>query len=235
MRGDACQCTEKFLSQAQDEDAGLPKPGDLIAGKFRIERMIGRGGMGAVFSAQHEMLGQRVAIKMLLASVASNREVVARFLNEARLAARIEGEHVARVTDVATLDDGRPYMVIEYLEGSDLGQVLEACGPLPVPEAVDYVLQALEALAQAHAQGMVHRDFKPSNLFLARRSDGTTLVKVLDFGIAKAARPLALEENQSLTKSNSMLGSPQYMAPEQLRNAKNVDAQTDIWAVGLTL
>jgi serine/threonine-protein kinase len=235
LRGDAPQCTQKFLSQAQDEDAGLPKPGDLIAGKFRIERMIGRGGMGAVFSAQHEMLGQRVAIKMLLASVASNREVVARFLNEARLAARIEGEHVARVTDVGTLDDGRPYMIIEYLEGSDLGQVLEAGGPLPVREAVDYVLQALEALAQAHAQGMVHRDFKPSNLFLARRSDGTTLVKVLDFGIAKAAQPLALEANQSLTKSNSMLGSPQYMAPEQLRNAKNVDAQTDIWAVGLTL
>ena len=220
-------------SQDSEEDAGLPKPGDLFGGRFLIERLVGRGGMGAVFAAQHEMLGTRVAIKILLSEVALNKEAVARFLNEARAASRIEGEHVARVMDVATLDDGRPYMVIEYLEGSDFGQLLEARGPLPVVEAVDCLLQALEALAQAHALGIVHRDFKPSNLFLARRSDGTTLVKVLDFGIAKATQPLTA--NAHVTQSNAVLGSPQYMAPEQLRNARNVDARTDIWAAGLTL
>ncbi len=224
-----------MVVEPEDDDTGLPKPGDLLGGKFRIEALIGRGGMGAVFSAQHEMLGQRVAIKMLLSAVASNREAVARFLNEARAAARIEGEHVARVMDVATLDDGRPYMVIEYLDGSDLSQHLEARGPLPVREAVDHILQALEALAQAHARGIVHRDFKPSNLFLARRLDGTTLVKVLDFGIAKATQPQTFQESASVTRSNAILGSPQYMSPEQLRNPRNVDARTDIWAVGLTL
>ncbi|HEV3193815.1 MAG TPA: protein kinase [Polyangiaceae bacterium] len=222
-------------SDPESDEAGLPKPGDLLAGKLRIERVIGRGGMGVVYCAQHELLGQRVAIKILLPAVASNKEAVARFLNEARAAAGIEGEHVARVLDVATLDDGRPYMVIEYLDGADLAQVLEARGPLPVVETVDCVLQALEALAQAHARGIVHRDFKPSNLFVARRSDGTTLVKVLDFGIAKAAQPLNVLENASMTRSNSVLGSPQYMSPEQLRNAKNVDPRADIWSTGLTL
>jgi eukaryotic-like serine/threonine-protein kinase len=222
-------------SDPESDEAGLPKPGDLLAGKLRIERVIGRGGMGVVYCAQHELLGQRVAIKILLPAVASNKEAVARFLNEARAAAGIEGEHVARVLDVATLDDGRPYMVIEYLDGADLAQVLEARGPLPVVETVDCVLQALEALAQAHARGIVHRDFKPSNLFVARRSDGTTLVKVLDFGIAKAAQPLNVLENARMTRSNAVLGSPQYMSPEQLRNAKNVDPRADIWSTGLTL
>src|ERR1700690_336195 len=222
-------------SDPESDEAGLLKPGDLLAGKLRIERVIGRGGMGVVYCAQHELLGQRVAIKILLPAVASNKEVVARFLNEARAAAAIEGEHVARVLDVATLEDGRPYIVIEYLDGADLSQVLEARGPLPVIETVDCVLQALEALAQAHARGIVHRDFKPSNLFVARRSDGTTLVKVLDFGIAKAAQPMNVLENASMTRSNSVLGSPQYMSPEQLRNAKNVDARADIWSTGLTL
>jgi serine/threonine-protein kinase len=221
--------------QGEEEDEGLPKPGELLGGRFRIERRIGQGGMGAVFSAQHEMLGQRVAIKLLLSALASNREAVTRFLNEARAAARIEGEHVARVMDVATLEDGRPYMVIEYLEGSDLSAVLEAQGPLPVALAVDYLLQALEALAQAHARGIIHRDFKPSNLFLAHRLDGSTLVKVLDFGIAKASQPLVIEEGASATQSNAILGSPQYMSPEQLRNPRLVDARTDIWAAGLTL
>lgn len=218
-----------------NDDSGLPQPGELLGGKFRIERLVGRGGMGAVFAARHELLGQRVAIKMLLSHVVTNKEAVARFLNEARAAARIEGEHVARVMDVATLDDGRPYMVIEYLDGIDLGQLIESNGPLPVIETVDYVLQALEALAQAHALGIVHRDFKPSNLFLARRTDGTTLVKVLDFGIAKATQPLAVLEQAAMTRSNSVLGSPQYMAPEQLRNAKGVDVRADVWSVGLTL
>lgn len=218
-----------------DGDAGLPRPGELLGGKFRIERLLGRGGMGAVFAATHELLAQRVAIKMLLSHVATNREAVARFLNEARAASRIDGEHVARVMDVATLDDGRAYMVIEYLDGVDLARLLEARGPLPVPEAVDYVLQGLVALAQAHALGIVHRDLKPSNLFLARRADGTSIVKVLDFGIAKATQPLTPEEHAEMTRTNSVLGSPQYMAPEQLRNAKKVDARTDVWSVGVML
>ena len=162
----------------------LPQPGEVLAGKYRIERIIGKGGMGAVLSAQHELLGQRIAIKFLLGEIAQNPEAVARFNNEARNAFKIQSEHVCRIMDVGT-ERGMPFMVMEFLEGEDLSQMIERGGALPVEDAVDYVLQALEAIAQAHALGIVHRDLKPANLFLHRRTDGSTIVKVLDFGIAK--------------------------------------------------
>ncbi len=218
-----------------NEDQSLPKIGDLIVGKYRIEKLIGKGGMGAVFAAQHELLGQRVAVKFLLGDIVTNQEAVQRFLNEARNAAKIQSEHVCRVMDVGTAENGLPYMVLEFLEGLDLSQRLEQHGPLGVEECVDYTLQALEAIAQAHALGIVHRDLKPANLFLAQRADGGTTIKVLDFGIAKASNPFGEGGNHSLTSTKSMLGSPLYMSPEQLRSAKNVDARADVWAIGVIM
>jgi serine/threonine protein kinase len=216
------------------EDEHLPKPGDVVAGKYRIEKIIGKGGMGAVLSAHHELLGQRVAVKFLLGEIAQNEEAVRRFHNEARNAFKIQSEHVCRIMDVGE-ERGMPFMVMEFLNGQDLSQMIEARGALPVEEAVDYVLQALEAIAQAHAQGIVHRDLKPANLFLAERQDGSTLIKVLDFGIAKASNPFGEGGNHSMTSTKAMLGSPLYMSPEQLRSAKNVDQRADVWALGVII
>src|SRR4051812_42435289 len=147
--------------------------GTVIADKYRIERVLGAGGMGVVVVAVHLQLDERVAIKFLLPEVADSGEAVARFTREARVAAKIKGEHVARVLDVALLPSGSPYMVIEYLVGSDLSVYLRERGPLPGTEVASFAIQACEALAEAHALGIVHRDLKPANLFLAARSDGT--------------------------------------------------------------
>ncbi|MEO8875511.1 MAG: serine/threonine-protein kinase [Polyangiaceae bacterium] len=215
-------------------DSSLPKAGDLLAGKYRIERVLGQGGMGIVFAANHELLGVRVAVKCLLTDIASSTEAVGRFINEAKNAARIQSDNVARVMDVGTLDGGRPYMVIEFLEGDDLSKLLEQRGVLSTQEAVDYVLQALEGLAQAHSIGIVHRDLKPANLFLVKRQDKTIQVKVLDFGISKATNPLG-EGSGAMTSTKALLGSPYYMSPEQLRSSKSVDARADIWSVGIIL
>jgi serine/threonine protein kinase len=212
----------------------LPKPGEVLAGKYKIEKIIGKGGMGAVLAAHHEMLGERIAIKFLLGEIAQNPEAVARFNNEAKNAFKIQSEHVCRIMDVGN-ERGMPFMVMEFLNGEDLSQMLEKRGALPVEEAVDYVLQALEAIAQAHAFGIVHRDLKPANLFLHKRSDGSALIKVLDFGIAKASNPFGETGGHNLTSTKSMLGSPLYMSPEQLRSAKSVDARADIWALGVIL
>jgi serine/threonine-protein kinase len=187
--------------------------------------------MGVVYAARHELLGQRVALKLIRPEYAARAESVARFLNEARAAASIDNEHVARVLDVGMLESGLPYMVLEYLDGTDLANALHTRGPLPVADVADYLLQSIEAVAHAHAAGIVHRDLKPSNIFLARRPDGTSRVKVLDFGISKitgADGPTA-----NITRTHAMLGSPAYMSPEQLRDAKSVDQRSDIWALGV--
>jgi serine/threonine protein kinase len=210
------------------------QPGQILAGKFRVERVLGEGGMGVVLAAHHLHLDKRVALKFLRPEVAANREIVARFSNEARSSGKIQSEHVARVLDVGVLDDGSPYMVMEYLEGTDLAGLIKQRGSLPGPEAIEFVLQACEALAEAHVAGIVHRDLKPANLFLTRRADGSPCVKVLDFGISKAA--LTGEgAGQVLTQTAAVLGSPNYMAPEQLKSARHVDARTDIWALGIIL
>jgi serine/threonine-protein kinase len=224
-------------SQPSQPTQSRVREGDVVAGKYVIERVLGIGGMGAVVAATHQQLGGRVALKFLLPELATHEVVVRRFLKEARAASQITSEHVARVTDVATLDSGAPYLVMEYLEGRDLSSELAARGPLPVAEAVDYVLQALQAVAEAHAKGVVHRDLKPSNLFLTRRADGTPLVKVLDFGIAKAVFETGdgRRSRDTLTGASGFLGSPLYMSPEQIRNARQVDARADIWAIGVIL
>jgi serine/threonine-protein kinase len=214
--------------------AGLPE-GTVIAGKYQVERTLGVGGMGVVIAALHMHLGQRVAIKFMRAEAARDANAVGRFVREARAAAALANEHVTRVLDVGTLENGAPYMVMEYLAGVDLGEVVAREGPLSVPLAVDTVLQACEALAEAHARGIVHRDLKPANLFATSRPDGSRLVKVLDFGISKAidfARP---DSGNSLTASGLVMGSPGYMSPEQIRSSKEVDARTDVWSLGVIL
>ena len=211
------------------------EPGTVVAGKFRIERVLGEGGMGIVLAAHHLHLGRLVAIKLLKPDALAHADIVARFANEARSASRIQSEHVARVLDVGALDSGEPYMVMEYLEGSDLSKYVRQRGPLGIEEAIDYLLQACEALAEAHVAGIVHRDLKPANLYLTRRADGSTCIKVLDFGISKAALTGDQSTPQHVTQTASVLGTPGYMAPEQLRSSKHVDARTDIWALGVIL
>jgi eukaryotic-like serine/threonine-protein kinase len=217
----------------QLEPSGVPRAGDVVSGKYEVERLIGIGGMGAVASARHIQLSQRVAIKFLLPEAAAQPEARARFLREAQAASAIESEHVARVIDVGALEGGAPYMVMEFLSGRDLSQVLKLAGQRPTLEAVDYVLQACDAIAQAHVLGIVHRDLKPSNLFLTQRPDGRPLIKVLDFGISKMVSGAGPQPN--LTATSFSFGTPVYMSPEQIRSTKNVDPRTDIWALGVIL
>jgi eukaryotic-like serine/threonine-protein kinase len=214
----------------------VPQPGDVLAGKYRVESVLGSGGMGVVLLVEHIELGQRMAVKLMTPGVIPDTQAVARFLREARSAAALHSEHVVRIFDVGTLESGAPYMVMELLRGEDLSQLLLHKGRLEIRDAVDYVLQACHAIAEAHAMGIVHRDLKPSNLFLTRRSDGTALVKVLDFGISKAMdSDSAGASSANLTATSAVMGSPLYMSPEQVRNAKQVDARADIWSLGVIL
>jgi serine/threonine protein kinase len=214
----------------------LPEPGEMLAGRYRVERVVGVGGMGIVASAMHVELDERVAVKLMKRET-MNPQSIARFLREARAAAKIKSEHVARVTDVGMLESGTPYMVMELLDGEDLSRLVRERGPLSVPDAVDYVLQACEAVAEAHAMGIVHRDLKPENLFLARKPGGQRVVKVVDFGISKqlTREGEASVDDGAKTRTSAWLGSPLYMSPEQMRSAKDVDARTDLWSMGLIL
>ncbi len=207
--------------------------GDMLAGKYRVDRILGAGGMGIVVAATHAELDQKVAIKFLLPHMVENSDLVRRFMREGRLAGKLKSEHVAKVIDVGRLDDGAPYMVLEYLDGKDLSEVLKEQGPLPVHIAVMFILQAIEAIAEAHATKLIHRDLKPQNLFLTHRVNGEPLVKVLDFGISKALEEASAEF--ALTRSQSLLGSPLYMSPEQMRSSKAVDERSDIWSIGVLL
>ncbi len=210
------------------------REGTVLAGKYRVDRVLGAGGMGLVVAAHHMGLDSRVAIKLLLPEMLQHKDVVARFAQEARAAARITNEHVARVFDVGALEDGAPYMVMEYLDGSDLGEWLHRDGRLPVAQAVDFVLQACEGVAEAHGVGIVHRDLKPANLFCVKRSDGSFSIKVLDFGISKLSAGGA-QSSFSMTATAAVMGTPYYMSPEQMESARDVDARTDIWSLGIIL
>ncbi len=210
-----------------------PAPGTLIAGKYRVVQVLAEGGMGVVVDARHEALDQRVAVKLMLPEVAKKPEFVARFLREARAAARIRSDHVVRVSDVGTDEGDVPYMVMEFLEGRDLARELAARGRFPVGEAVDAVLEALEAVGEAHSMGIIHRDLKPSNLFVALKADGSKRIKVLDFGISKHGTGDG--HDGAITTTKATLGSPSYMSPEQIRSTKGVDQRTDIWAMGVIL
>ena len=213
------------------------KPGDVLAGKYRVERVLGSGGMGYVVAARHLQLDQLVAMKFLRRGNAGldETEATGRFLREAKAVVRLRDEHVAKVFDVGTLESGEPYIVMEYLDGCDLSALAKQRGQIPVAEAVDYVMQACEGLAEAHSIGIVHRDVKLANLFITRGHAGSPLVKVLDFGISKVNPFGGGEAEQEMTRTASMLGSPRFMSPEQMRDPRDVDARSDIWSLGVVL
>ena len=211
------------------------RPGETVAGKYVVERLLGEGGMGLVVLAMHTQLEQKVAIKFLKTEALQSGEAVARFVREARAAARIQSEHVVRVFDVATLETGEPYLVMEYLEGRDLDSEIRVRGPLPIDEAVTFVLEACDALAQAHKAGIIHRDLKPANLFLALQPDETVTVKILDFGISKLTPKPGGADAVSMTRTSAVMGSPLYMAPEQMRSTRQVDVRADVWSLGIVL
>ncbi len=212
-----------------------PQPGDVLDGKYRVERLLGEGGMGAVAKATHLLRRAPVALKFMSGAVLSLPGAVERFVNEGVAASQIDSDHVVKVFDVGRLPNGSPYLVMEYLDGLDLGQLLEREGPtLPAPRAVHFVVQALRALQTAHAAGIVHRDMKPSNIFVIVKDGEPDFVKLVDFGISKVR---AAEEGQGahLTRTNSALGTPLYMSPEQARSPRDVDHRTDLYSVGAIL
>jgi len=223
---------------------GRVVPGDVIDDKYRVEAVLGEGGMGYVVSAHHLHLDLKVALKFMHASIVTN-DLKRRLLREARSVAGLRSRHVARVLDVGTHHDGAPYIAMEHLEGSDLGQLLDERGSLSIAEACEYVMQACEALAEAHGQGIVHRDLKLGNLFLTRGFGGKPFVKVIDFGVATAPDqsedPFEVTQvegayrDDRLTQASDMLGSPRFMAPEQIMSARNADAQSDVWSLGVIL
>jgi eukaryotic-like serine/threonine-protein kinase len=218
---------------SDDKDAAPIAVGDVVAGKYRVERVLGEGGMGTVVAATHLDLDELRALKFVLPSMSENQEVFGRFLREARAVAKIDSEHVAKIHDIGRLDDGAPYLVMEYLEGEDLKALLEREGALEAEVAVRFALQALVGLADAHARKIIHRDLKPPNLFIAESSDGVPRVKVLDFGVSKLVGHDVPELDK--TRTNVMLGSPYYMSPEQMESTKEVDARSDIWSMGVVL
>jgi serine/threonine protein kinase len=215
--------------------------GDILDGKYRVERVLGAGGMGVVVAAHHIQLDEKVALKFLRPEALSDAEATARFVREARNAVKIKSEHVARVIDVGTLPNSAPYIVMEYLEGGDLAAWLKQRGAPPIEQAIEFVLQACVAVAEAHALGIVHRDLKPANLFCIRRVDGQLSIKVLDFGISKltvrsgSVAGTMTARSIDLTLTTAVMGSPLYMSPEQMRSLRDVDARTDIWALGIVL
>ena len=206
------------------------EPGALLLGKYRVDEVLGVGGMGKVVRAWHVLLEQSVAIKILLPQATDAEATAQRFLREAQATVRLRSEHIARVMDVATLYDGTPVMVMEYLAGDDLNQIVRAHGPQSPHVVVDLMLQACEGIAEAHAAGIVHRDIKPSNFFITHRPDGSQLLKILDFGISKS--PVGLSE---LTSTQTVVGTPSYMAPEQMKSARNADPRSDVWSMGVVM
>ncbi len=215
---------------------GIPLDvGDVLAKKYRLERLVGEGGTGVVVAARHLQLDRVVAIKFLRTALASD-EIRTRFEREARAIGQIESEHVVLVLDVGALDDYSPYMVMEYLEGRDLAKVLKEDGTLSIEDTIDCMLQVCQALEEAHGRGIIHRDLKPANLFLTRREDGGPHIKVVDFGISKILDPKLMGGGPSeMTLAFTVLGSPRYMAPEQLRSSKDVDGRADLWSLGAVM
>jgi serine/threonine protein kinase len=213
------------------DDAAAKRIGSVIASKYRIESLLGAGGMGAVFLVTHLGIERKFALKLLHADTSNGPESEARFAREAQAAGRIGHPNIVDVFDLGQAEDGAPYMVMELLPGESVAErVLR--GPLPIDEAVEISLEVLHALEAAHAAGIIHRDIKPANIFLVKKSDGGRSIKVLDFGIAKFASEAG---SGALTGTGAILGSPLYMAPEQVRADKDIDARADVWAVGATL
>ncbi len=214
--------------------ASLPaylQPGEIIAERYRLERELGRGSMGTVWSAVHVTLGQRVAIKLIAAEHVESPEARLRFSNEAKAAARLKSRHVVQVYDDGQTDEGMPYIVMEYLDGETLEEKIDRTGDLPLAEAVRITSHVGRALARAHAQGIIHRDLKPANIFLSKSEDDELgwIAKVLDFGVAK----LTGQGDASQTKTGTLVGTPLFMSPEQIRGASHVDQRADLYSLGM--
>jgi serine/threonine-protein kinase len=212
--------------------------GNTLGGKYRIERLLGEGGMGAVYRAVHVGTNRRVALKVIHGDATRHGpEVIARFVREARAAGAIDTQHIVQVLDFGVDEQqGVPYLAMELLAGEDLEHLMERLGPLSPDLAIRIVGQACLGLHKAHEAGVVHRDIKPANLYLARRDGGEIIVKVLDFGIAKVKLDhLGSAENQQLTRTGSVLGSPRYMSPEQAKGLRSIDQRTDLWSLGAVL
>jgi hypothetical protein len=222
------------VARALDEKGGVPV-GTMIAEKYRVERVLGEGAMGVVLAARHLELDELVAVKCIRAAMPWSPDVIARFAREAKASARLKSEHIAQVIDVGMCAPVGPYMVMEYLEGEDLAQVLKRRGPLPVRCAAEYVMQVCEALAVAHAGSITHRDVKPANLFLTRHGD-LEIIKVLDFGISKTPHQGRLFGGEtSVDETSFLMGTPLYMSPEQIRSSREVDHRSDLWSLGVVL
>ena len=228
-----------LVSVGRSQD--VVKVGSVIGDKYRVEQELGRGGFGVVVRARHLAIDQVVAIKVLTAGEDSEwKEDAARFKREGQATAALRGEHVVRILDVDVLPNGSPYMVMEYLEGETLHVALHTRGPLSIGETVDHMVQVLAALAEAHAAGIVHRDLKPANVVITRGAGGTMVAKVLDFGVSKIAAHSGIGSGVSgasapITKTGAVIGTVAYMAPEQMMDAKRVDARADLWPVGIML
>lgn len=224
------------LRHGDEREGEIVREGEILAGKYRVERIPGRNGLGVLVQVRHMELGQEVTLKFLVPEACAYPEFVQRFVREARSAVRIQGEHVARITDVGRLESGAPYMVREYLRGPDLAEVLKVRGPLPLEEAVDYVVQACEGVAEGHALGVVHRNIRPTSLVVARRSDGTPLVKVFDFAAAESLHVNPFTERAvSLVGTSAIMASLPYLAPEQIRDPHDVDFRADVYSLGAVL
>jgi len=213
----------------------VSRVGDLLADKYRVVRFLGEGGMGTVYEAYHSVVGRRFAVKFLHSELAKEAEILERFKREAQAAGALESENIASIVDFGHAADGIPYIVMEFLIGEDLAKFLAREGPLPVVRAVNIIIQACRGLDAAHASGIIHRDLKPENLFLCRRGDGSDLVKILDFGIAKLAQTNVEGPLASVTRTGSTMGTPFYMSPEQARGAKEVDHRVDVYGLGVML
>jgi serine/threonine protein kinase len=210
----------------------LGRSGLVVGGKFRLDAMIGRGGMGSVWSATHVTLGHRVAVKLVAREFVRSAEALRRFDAEAKAAARLASRHVVQVFDNGTLDDGTPYIAMEMLSGENLEQRISRQGSMPLNEVVEILSQCCKGLARAHAAGIVHRDIKPDNIFLARSPDeDREVVKILDFGVAKITQ--TEEGSTSQTGTGAVLGTPLYMSPEQARGSRDVDHRTDLWSLAM--
>jgi serine/threonine-protein kinase len=245
MRRTVTETDPSLMNTVPRTDAVVPVPapakfdalvGTTLAERYEIIRRIGEGGMGAVYEAKHSIIGKRVAIKVLLEKFLENQELIARLLQEARLASSIGHQNIVDVTDFGTTRDGRAFVVMEFLEGEPLSELIMRDAPLPVERSLAIVKQVASALGAAHAKGIVHRDVKPENVYLVRRGD-LDFVKVVDFGVSKAVRSQeeAGSEWQRLTRTGAVLGTPLFMSPEQAGGSEDLDARADIWATALIL
>ncbi len=223
----------KCPENGQPVDRVYKMQGQLLEGKYRVGRMLAQGGMGIVYEATHTRIGRKLAVKFLMGTAMASREILARFQNEARIAASIGHRNIVDILDMGTTPAGNPYIVMEYLEGRDLGTVLDAVIRLPQPLAVEICIQILGALRAVHEREIVHRDLKPENVFVVSEPDGAVVVKLVDFGISRLAP--ARKQNLSLTRTGAVFGTPRYMAPEQARGHRSVDHRADLYSVGVIL